>query len=202
MRNTLITIAGTILVPCILHLIIPYLILTGIAEFTFPQLGLIEVVSILLAVMGISMVVWVSTTFVRRGKGTAVPLLPPNVFVSTGLYRFVRNPMYVGLLLVILAEAIFFRSVWLLLYAFILWLPTHTYTVLVEEPQLEARFGDTYRDYKSGTPRWIPRPPRGLTPDRKMERTLREADLPDLVGAVGRAKMIEEHDPCRPSRAR
>ncbi|UCF62459.1 MAG: isoprenylcysteine carboxylmethyltransferase family protein [Anaerolineaceae bacterium] len=160
MRNTLITIAGTILVPCIIHFLVPYLILQATSESAPSQLGLIEVGSVILAVIGISMVIWVSITFVRRGKGTAAPIVPPKEFVAIGLFRFVRNPMYVGLLLVIFAEAVFFRSAWILLYGSLLWLATHSYTVLIEEPELERRFGATYRNYRSTTPRWIPRPPR------------------------------------------
>ena len=102
------------------------------------------------------MVVWVAAAFVARGKGTAVPLLPPTVFVAVGLFRFFRNPMYAGLVLVIAAEAIIFRSWWLLLYAVFTWLVMHSYVVFVEEPRLAKRFGETYTHYLEQTPRWIP----------------------------------------------
>jgi protein-S-isoprenylcysteine O-methyltransferase Ste14 len=160
LRNTLITILGTILVPCILHGLIPFLILSSTSELAFTRIGPMEMFSLLIAALGICMVVWVSTTFVSRGKGTAAPFLPPTEFVAIGLYKYVRNPMYIGLLLVILAEAIFFRSVWLLIYAFFLWLATHSYVVLIEEPDLKRRFGAAYREYLMVTPRWVPRPPR------------------------------------------
>ena len=159
MRNALITTAGTILVPSIIDFLIPYLILNTASETAVPQIGLLEIGAIILAVIGICMVVWVSITFVSRGKGTPVPFIPPTEFIAGGLFRWVRNPMSVGLLLVIMAEAVFFPSVWLLLYAFLLWLLAHTFIVLLEEPQLEKRFGDAYQNYKSTTPRWIPRSP-------------------------------------------
>ncbi len=159
MRNALITTAGTILVPSIIDFLIPYLILNTASETAVPQIGLLEIGAIILAVIGICMVVWVSITFVSRGKGTPVPFIPPTEFIAGGLFRWVRNPMSVGLLLVILAEAVFFRSAWLLLYAFLLWLPVHSATVFIEEPQLERRFGNAYLKYKSATPRWIPRSP-------------------------------------------
>jgi protein-S-isoprenylcysteine O-methyltransferase Ste14 len=123
-----------------------------------PRIGPLEVFSMIVASIGICVVVWVSVTFVRRGKGTAVPLLPPTQFVAIGLYRFVRNPMYIGLLLVIIAETIFFRSVWLLIYASLFWLAVHCYVVLIEEPDLKRRFGASYMEYLTATPRWIPRP--------------------------------------------
>ena len=160
MRNILITISGTILVPSILHVMIPYLILQGTSGLAFPPVGPIEIFSIVVAAVGICMVIWVSVTFVRRGRGTAAPLLPPERFVTIGLYKYVRNPMYVGILLVIVAESIFFRSAWLMLYAFLLWLAAHSYVVLIEEPDLDRRFGAAYKEYLMDTPRWIPRPPR------------------------------------------
>lgn len=159
MRNILITILGTILVPCILHLLLPFLILQSTSGLTFPQFGLIEILALITAVVGLSMVIWVSVIFVWRGRGTAMPLVPPTEFVPIGLYRYVRNPMYVGLLVVILAEAAVFRSVWLLVYASLLWLATHSYVVLIEEPDLYRRFGKGYEEYRLETPRWIPRPP-------------------------------------------
>jgi protein-S-isoprenylcysteine O-methyltransferase Ste14 len=124
---------------------------------SFPEiLGFIEVGAIALAIIGLFMVVWVAATFVARGRGTAVPLLPPTEFVAEGLFKFIRNPMYFGLVLVIVAEAIFFHSWWLLLYAFVTWSLMHSYVVLIEEPRLSKRFGETYINYLEETPRWIP----------------------------------------------
>jgi len=161
MRNILITTLATIIVPGIAVILLPYLILQSVGRTEAAPIGLVEIGSLILAVVGLAMVVWVSVAFVRHGKGTPVPLEPPREFVAAGLYRFVRNPMYFGALLAVFAEAVFFRSPWLLLYAALLWLALHTFTILAEEPQLEGRFGDLYRDYKAKTPRWIPRRPRG-----------------------------------------
>ena len=68
--------------------------------------------------------------------------------------------MYFGALLILFAESIFFRCAWILLYAGVLWLALQSFTVLLEEPQLEQRFGGAYLDYKTRTPRWIHRRPR------------------------------------------
>jgi protein-S-isoprenylcysteine O-methyltransferase Ste14 len=156
MRNTLITIMGTILVPCILHCLFPFLILLSASELALPSIGLLQVSSFIVASVGLCMVVWVSVNFVTRGKGTAVPMLPPTRFVAVGLYRYVRNPMYIGLLLVIAAEAMFFRSIWLLIYGTCVWIAVHSYVVLVEEPGLQRRFGADYKAYLRSTPRWLP----------------------------------------------
>jgi protein-S-isoprenylcysteine O-methyltransferase Ste14 len=159
-RNILLTTAATILVPGVAVVLVPYWILQITGGVTPPAVGLLEVVSVLLALFGAAMVVWVSIAFVTHGGGTPVPIEPPRNFVAAGLYRFVRNPMYFGALLALFAEAVLFRSLWILLYAGMLWLALHTFTVLLEEPQLERRFGEAYREYRRRTPRWIPRRPK------------------------------------------
>lgn len=157
MKNILLTTLATVVVPGGAVILVPYLILQATGDLTTPVAGVIEAICVVLALVGLSMVVWVSVSFVSHGKGTPIPIEPPKNFIAAGLYRFVRNPMYFGALLTLFAEAALFRSAWILLYAGLLWLALHTFTVLLEEPQLERRFGDTYRDYKARTPRWIPR---------------------------------------------
>jgi Phospholipid methyltransferase len=102
------------------------------------------------------MIVAVSTTFVRHGKGTPIPTDPPGRLVIVGLFHYVRNPMYEGALLVLVAETAYFRYLGLLLYAAGLWAALHTFLVLVEEPQLRKRFGADYEQYLRRVPRWIP----------------------------------------------
>ena len=160
MRSILVTALATVLVPGIAVLLIPYWILQATDGAAPAPVGFVEAASIVLALIGAAMVVWVSVTFVVKGRGTPVPVDPPQNLVAEGLYRFVRNPMYFGTLLILFAESIYFRSAWILLYAGMLWLAVQLFIVLVEEPQLERRFGDAYRQYKTETPRWIPRRPR------------------------------------------
>lgn len=160
MRNILLTALATILVPGTAVIVLPALILQATPPGSPPQEGALGVVLIALALLGAGMILWVSVTFVVKGRGTPIPVQPPQSFVAQGLYRFVRNPMYLGVLLILFAEAIFFRSPWILLYAALLWLALHTFAVLLEEPQLEQRFGTAYRDYRAQTPRWLPRRPK------------------------------------------
>jgi len=160
MKNALITLTATILVPGVAVLVVPTWILQATGGLAAAPTGLFAVLLIGLALLGAGMVIWVSVTFVHRGRGTPVPTVPPQNFIAVGLYRFVRNPMYIGVLLILFAEAILFRSAWILLYAALLWLALHTFAVMVEEPQLERRFGDAYRDYRAQTPRWLPRRPK------------------------------------------
>ena len=140
-------------------LLIPYAILKASGGFLGATPAFLKVCSFILAVIGILAVGWVALVFPTKGKGTPVPILPPKEFVAHGLYRYVRNPMYLGALLILVAEAAFFGSPMLLLYTAFVGVALHAFLVLLEEPQLERRFGDTYRQYKARTPRWIPRSP-------------------------------------------
>ncbi len=160
MRNAIVSALATLIVPGGAVVLVPVLVLRQTGSLPVPKLGPLEFGSMVLGIIGVGMVVWVSYAFVAFGRGTPVPIQPPREFVAAGLYQFVRNPMYLGALLVLFSEAVLFRSPWLLLYTGLLWLALHTFTVLWEEPQLERRFGQTYRDYKGSTPRWFPRPPR------------------------------------------
>lgn len=113
-----------------------------------------------LVAAGLAVIVRVTSDFVRRGGGTPVPIAPPRVFVSTGLFRWLRNPMYLadiavlsGIALVVGAESV----AW---YAFGFAAVVHVYVTRVEEAGLRKRFGASYRDYCDHVSRWVPRPPR------------------------------------------
>jgi protein-S-isoprenylcysteine O-methyltransferase Ste14 len=94
--------------------------------------------------------------FVFRGRGTALPADPPKLFVVRGPYRYVRNPMYIGNLVLILCEAFIFRSPGIFLYFLVLSAITHIYVATREEGDLEKRFGPEYLTYKQTVRRWLP----------------------------------------------
>ena len=95
----------------------------------------------------------------RRGRGTPLPIDPPRHLVQRGLYRWVRNPLYLGLLLVIAGEALFCLSLGIAIYWICLACVFQVFVHLFEEPDLGFRFGAMYEDYKRAVPRWLPRPP-------------------------------------------
>lgn len=99
-------------------------------------------------------------TFVVAGRGTPAPFDPPRRFVAVGLYRWVRNPMYLGGILLLLGYALCAGSVLALVVPVAMLGLAHLFVVLYEEPHLERRFGPSYSEYRRATPRWIPRPPR------------------------------------------
>jgi len=97
--------------------------------------------------------------FAWRGIGTPAPFDPPRRLVITGLYRWVRNPMYVGLGILLLGEAITFPRLTITMLVMIaaLWLATTIFIITFEEPTLRSKFGDDYAAYCRNVRRWIPR---------------------------------------------
>ncbi len=98
--------------------------------------------------------------FASVGRGTPGPWDAPRQFVAIGPYRWVRNPIYISALLVVLGEAWLFMSLPLLLYSVAMAIFFHLFVIGYEEPTLRRRFGETYIDYVRTVPRWIPRSPR------------------------------------------
>lgn len=97
--------------------------------------------------------------FIIRGKGTPAPFDPPRVFVASGPYQYVRNPMYVGAIGVLLGAALLLKSPSIALLAVAFWLIAHVFVLFYEEPALEERFGESYQMYRSQVRRWLPRRP-------------------------------------------
>lgn len=97
------------------------------------------------------------------GKGTPDPLMPTEKLVARGFYQFVRNPVYVGLFLILIGEALLFMSTVLLVYSLLWLLVLNLIVVFIEEPSLRRRFGESYDEYLGSVPRWTPR----LTPYRE-----------------------------------
>lgn len=97
--------------------------------------------------------------FALKGLGTPAPIAPPQHLVVSGYYRYVRNPMYVAVLAIILGQALLFENVTLFAYATIVWLCVTAFVIGYEEPALREKFGREYLEYCASVPRWIPRVP-------------------------------------------
>jgi len=114
-------------------------------------------VAILLLAIGIPMVFWTISRFLRT-KGSPIPFNPPPALVVNGLYRIVRNPMHLGWTIVLLGVAVLMQSFTLLVIFIPLFLLAHViYLKLVEEKELEKKFGHAYLDYKKRVPMFIPK---------------------------------------------
>lgn len=122
-----------------------------------PAAGPVAWLAIAAVVAGAALALWCVLAFAVVGKGTPMPLDPPQRLVIAGPYRVVRNPMYVGALVALAGAAVFTRSWALALYTVVFFLAAHAFLVVVEEPGLRARFGAEYDAYCRRTGRWLPR---------------------------------------------
>lgn len=105
--------------------------------------------------------------FIVAGRGTLVPAVPTEHLVVTGLYRYVRNPMYAGVATAIVGETLLFRSWSMLIYAVLVWLAMHLFVCFYEERRLFRTYGQEYARFKQNVPRWVPR----MTPWRAEDST-------------------------------
>jgi protein-S-isoprenylcysteine O-methyltransferase Ste14 len=144
----------TVLVPGTVTVFLPRLVLAPEDEFSLRGLRILGLVPI---ASGVAIYLWCLWHFATTGRGTPAPIDPPKVLVVKGLYRNVRNPMYVGVLLVLFGEAAVFASLELLRYALSFALLFHLFVRLYEEPTLRRKFGPAYEHYCKTVPRWIPR---------------------------------------------
>jgi len=121
------------------------------------QMGVFSYLAFPVWVVGIFVLLWCFWDFAHKGLGTPAPIDPPKNLVVSGLYRYVRNPMYVGVLIVIAGHFLWF-GYWILLpYGGLFFLATHSFVTLYEEPLLRKQFGAEYEVYLREIPRWIPR---------------------------------------------
>jgi protein-S-isoprenylcysteine O-methyltransferase Ste14 len=110
-----------------------------------------------LIVAGAVVVIECFVRFALKGLGTPAPVLPTRRLVVSGLYRYVRNPMYVGVVTAIVGQALLFGSPALLVYAGVVWLAFTAFVMLYEEPTLVRQFGPSYETYRRNVRRWWPR---------------------------------------------
>ena len=148
-----------ILLPGTVTVLVPCLILSR-RHIAIPSQPLC-LVALLPMIVGISVLLRCIWDFAVSGRGTLAPVDPPKDLVVRGFYRYVRNPMYVGVLLILFSETWLFSSRMLLLYAVGAFVTVHAFVLLYEEPHLRRRFGDPYVRYCRKVNRWLPgKPPR------------------------------------------
>jgi protein-S-isoprenylcysteine O-methyltransferase Ste14 len=124
-----------------------------------PPLGLKILGGIVLGA-GAALVLETTARFALQGRGTPAPWAPPERFVERGSYRFVRSPMYLGVILLVVGQGLLLGREILYLWAAGAWLMFTALLVFYEEPQLRRRFGNDYADYTRRVRRWVPTRPR------------------------------------------
>jgi protein-S-isoprenylcysteine O-methyltransferase Ste14 len=137
--------------------IVPWLLTRWDAD---PQPLALRILGVIVLVAGAALVLETTARFALQGRGTPAPWAPPERFVERGSYRFVRSPMYLGVLLLIVGQALLLGREILFVWAAVAWLIFELSLVLWEEPGLRRRFGAPYDDYRRRVRRWVPTPPR------------------------------------------
>jgi protein-S-isoprenylcysteine O-methyltransferase Ste14 len=144
----------TLLIPGIVTAYVPWRVLGAgrtIFDRSFAQLSGLAIVA-----LGALVILACVVEFATRGRGTLSPLDPPRALVIRGLYRYVRNPMYVGATLAILGQALYAQSLPVVLYWAIWFAWVNVIVLAYEEPALRRMFGPAYGEYCRRVPRWIP----------------------------------------------
>jgi protein-S-isoprenylcysteine O-methyltransferase Ste14 len=124
-----------------------------------PFLGLsgFRVAGVALVALGTPALLDSFARFARQGLGTPAPILPTEHLVVSGLYRYVRNPMYVGVVSVIVGQGLLIGNVRVFSYGAVVWLAFYLFVIGYEEPALRHTFGAEYEKFCANVPRWIPR---------------------------------------------
>jgi protein-S-isoprenylcysteine O-methyltransferase Ste14 len=148
----------TALVPGTVALYVPQRLKGAGVELPLVWIG----AGLVLFACGAAFYLWCAWDFATKGFGTPAPIDPPRQLVVRGLYRFTRNPMYVGVLSMILGQALYYGSSSVAWYGCAALLFFHLFVLLYEEPTLRRMFGSQYEDYCRRVPRWILPLPRSM----------------------------------------
>ena len=142
--------------------LLAFLALPGIVAFIVPallvpsiQTGAVHGEGLVLFFAGVFVLLWCVRDFYVAGKGTLAPWDPPRHLVRVGLYRFSRNPMYVGVLLILIGWTAAFRTRSLVIYTITVAILFHLRVIIFEEPWLARTFAQEWPPYKSRVPRWL-----------------------------------------------
>jgi protein-S-isoprenylcysteine O-methyltransferase Ste14 len=160
MRN-LVRHLGSFIAPLVMCFGLPYLIVRY-ESWVFTRPMVVPPLALrffggLLALGGLALLAAIIRLFIRIGRGTIMPWDPSRHMVTAGFYGRMRNPMISSILVVQVGEALLFASNGIGFLALLFFAVNHVYFILSEEPGLEKRFGEQYREYKRNVPRWIPR---------------------------------------------
>ena len=143
----------TLIVPGTAAVYVPLLL----ARSRPPASGIVFLLALFLLALGGVIYAWCVWDFAAFGRGTPAPIDAPKKLVVRGLYRYTRNPIYVGVLTVLVGWAVMFRATTLLVYALCVGICFHLFVVLYEERRLGQQFGAEYPDYCEKVGRWLPR---------------------------------------------
>lgn len=147
----------TFLLPGTVAVLIPYWLISSRRSDLLASHQALRYFGVPLIVFGAAGLLWCIWEFFSKGRGTLAPIDPPKHLVVRGLYRYVRNPMYVTVVTTLIGEATFFMSVPVLIEAGVFVVLATLFVLYYEEPVLRRQFGESYEKYSQTVGRWIPR---------------------------------------------
>ena len=161
MRSRALSLAGSgiflIVAPGTIAGYLPWLITRWRFAGDFGDSPLLRAAGAVLILLGAAALLECFFRFAWVGIGTPAPIAPTRHLVVSGMYRHVRNPMYVSVLTLILGQALQFGDAGVLLYAAAIWVSFHLFVLAVEEPMMRERFPEEYAHFTRAVPRWLPR---------------------------------------------
>lgn len=146
-----------LLAPGIIAVLVPWLICRWQLDPPLLGLSFLRVIGALCILCGLPILLDSFVRFALEGLGTPAPIAPTERLVVSGMYRHVRNPMYVGVTLIIFGQGLFFGSAAVLLFGAAAWGVEAVFVLCYEEPKLRETFGEEYEKFRAKVPRWIPR---------------------------------------------
>lgn len=132
--------------------IILWLLTRDLLSFDF---GVYRFLGLVPLALGSVLAFWSTVSFPKFGEGTPAHSDPPKKLTTKGLFKYTRNPMYLGATLTLIGQTIIFESPVVLLLTVLVWFLLHLLVVYYEEPELRRRFGKTYEEYAKNVPRWL-----------------------------------------------
>jgi protein-S-isoprenylcysteine O-methyltransferase Ste14 len=155
--SILVHVRDWIALPFVVTVIIPFMLYSvGLTLVQEQPVGF-RIIGPILYACGLSMQLYTTYLFWKYAQGTLAPWQPTQKLVIRGLYRYCRNPMITGVLMMLAGEALFFNARGILIWTCMFFMVNTMFFIFKEEPDMLARFGGPYEEYKKHVPRWIPR---------------------------------------------
>ncbi len=146
----------TVLVPGTVVVYIPYRIIKDQYNSFAIHWNMLHISSVFVIVTGTSIYFYCLWDFAVTGRGTPAPIDAPKHLVIKGLYSYVRNPMYIGVLLALLGCSALYDSLTMLQYTLLMGIIFHAAVIVMEEPILQRKYGESYKIYCKAVRRWTP----------------------------------------------
>ena len=155
--SLLIHIRDWLALPFMVTVILPFLLYSAGANLMPLPPGAFKPVGAIIYTLGLGMQLYTTFLFWQYAQGTLAPWQPTQKLVVRGPYRYCRNPMITAVVMMLLGEAFFFNALGIMIWACAFFVMNTLFFIFKEEPDMLARFGDSYAEYKKHVPRWLPR---------------------------------------------